>query len=167
MKKRFIMTVFVLLGAVFLFQASLPPQAEAGAVKTILLYVPNRVFDILDIARLRLRVGPGLSVGARATKPATVFAGAHTTVWAGLHGPRGKVRPWLPLGFEGSGGAQVSAADAALGGPYYGPLEVGLESQLLILGGSLGVAPYELIDFVAGIFLIDLQGDDYGRSSKD
>ena len=113
--------------------------------------------------RLRLRVGPGFSVGARATKPLTVFFGPHMTVWAGLHGPRGKPRLPLPFGFESRAGAQVSVVDLAKSGAYYGPLEIGLEFQLLIIGPNVGIAPYELIDCLLGFFMIDIQKDDFGR----
>ena len=167
MKKSFLITVLLLVGTIFLVQASIPPKAEAGLVRNILFYIPNRVFDILDIIRLRLRVGPGISVGVRATKPVTAFIGPHMTIWAGLHGPRGKVRLPLPFGFEARSGAQLSVIDLAKSGCYYGPLEVGLEFQLFLLGPNVGVAPYELIDFVAGIFFIDLQNDDFGRFRKD
>jgi hypothetical protein len=167
MKKSFLITVFLIVGTIFLVQASIPPKAEAGPLINIICYIPNRVFDVLDIIRLRLRVGPGISVGVRATKPASAFLGTHLTVWAGLHGPRGK--RWLPLpfGFEARSGAQVSVADLAKSGCYYGPLEVGFETQLFLLGPNIGVAPYELLDCLAGFFFIDLQGDDFGTSRKD
>ena len=89
MKKSFLIAVLLILGTIFLVQASAPPRAEAGVFTNILFYIPNRVFDVLDIVRLRLRVGPGISVGVRATKPLTAFIGPHMTVWAGLPGPRG------------------------------------------------------------------------------
>jgi hypothetical protein len=167
MKKSFLIAVLLILGTTLVFQVSAPPRAEAGLVTNILFYIPNRVFDILDIVRLRLRVGPGISVGVRATKPASAFLGTHLTVWAGLHGPRG--RRWLPLpfGFEARSGAQVSVADLAKSGCYYGPLEVGFETQLFLLGPNVGIAPYELLDCLAGFFLIDLQNDDFGISRKD
>ncbi len=135
-------------------------------MRKILFYIPDRVFDILDIVRLRIRVGPGISLGVRATKPLTAFIGPHMTVWAGLHGPRG--RRWLPLpfGFEARSGAQLSVIDLAKSGCYYGPLEVGFEFQLFLLGPNVGVAPYEVIDFIAGIFMIDLQNDDFGTPRK-
>jgi len=167
MKKSFLITVLLLVGTIFLIQASIPPKAEAGPVMNILFYIPNRVFDILDIVRLRLRVGPGISLGVRATKPLTAFIGPHMTVWAGLHGPRGK--PWLPLpfGFEARSGAQLSVVDLAKSGAYYGPLEIGFEFQLFLLGPNVGVAPYELVDCLLGFFLIDIQNDDFGRPRKD
>ena len=167
MKKSFLIAVLLILGTIFLVQASAPPRAEAGVFTNILFYIPNRVFDVLDIVRLRLRVGPGISVGVRATKPATLFIGPHMTVWAGLHGPRGKPRLPLPFGFEARSGAQVSVVDLAKSGAYYGPLEIGLEFQLFLIGPNVGVAPYELVDCLLGFFFIDIQNDDFGISRKD
>jgi len=73
MKKSFLITVLLIVGTIFLVQASIPPKAEGGPLMSIICYIPNRVFDILDIVRLRLRVGPGISVGVRATKPVSAF----------------------------------------------------------------------------------------------
>jgi hypothetical protein len=167
MKKSFLITVILIVGTVFLVQASIPPKAEAGPLMSILCYIPNRVFDILDIVRLRLRVGPGISLGVRATKPVSAFLGTHLTVWAGLHGPRGRLWLPLPFGFESRSGAQASVVDLAKSGCYYGPLEIGFETQLFLLGPNVGVAPFEVIDFIAGIFFIDLQNDDFGKSRKE
>jgi len=166
MKKSFLIAVLLILGTIFLVQASAPPRAEAGVFTNILFYIPNRVFDVLDIVRLRLRVGPGISVGVRATKPLTAFIGPHMTVWAGLHGPRGKPRLPLPFGFEARSGAQLSVIDLAKSGAYYGPLEIGLEFQFFLLGPNVGVAPYELVDCLLGFFMIDIQKDDFGRGYK-
>ena len=167
MKKSFLITVLLIVGTIFLVQSSIPPKAEGGVLMNIICYIPNRVFDVLDIVRLRLRVGPGISVGVRATKPVSAFLGTHLTVWAGLHGPRGRLWLPLPFGFEARSGAQASVVDLAKSGCYYGPLEVGFETQLFLLGPNIGVAPYELLDCLAGFFFIDLQGDDFGISRKD
>jgi len=127
----------------------------------ILFYIPNRIFDLLDIVRLRVRVGPGISAGVRATKPVSAFVGFHSAIFAGLPGPRGKAEIPLPVGLEMRGGVQASVADAAPGNIYYGPLEVGAEVQPLIVGINIGIEPFEILDFVAGFFFIDLQDDDF------
>jgi hypothetical protein len=67
------------------------------------MYLPNRIFDVLDLVRLRVRVGPGLSAGARAG-PAKAFLGAHASVFVGLPGPRQEPRVPLPVGFESVAG---------------------------------------------------------------
>jgi hypothetical protein len=142
-------------------QTALPQQAEAGPIKSIVLYVPNRVFDILDIIRLRLRVGPGISAGVRATEVASLFLGAHSTVWAGLHGSRGKTTfPWI-VGVESHAGAEVGPIGPSATGCYFDPLEVGLELQPLIVGLNFGVGVFEVVDFVTGLLFIDLQEDDF------
>jgi hypothetical protein len=127
----------------------------------ILFYIPNRIFDLLDLFRIRVRVGPGISAGVRATKPVSAFVGFHSTLFVGLHGPRGKAEfPW-PVGIENRGGAQASLADLAPGNTYYGPLEIGAEVHPLIVGINIGVEPFELLDFAAGFLCIDFQDDDF------
>jgi len=127
------------------------------------MYVPNRVFDLMDIFRVRLRVGPGISAGVRATRPLSAYLGLHSTVFAGLPGPRGaREIPW-PVGFDLRSGAQASVADVSKGAPYYDPLEVGLEVQPLIVGVNVGIGVFEILDFAAGLLCIDLQHDDFGR----
>jgi hypothetical protein len=137
-------------------------KSDKGRTKhPILMYLPNRIFDLLDIFRIRVRVGPGISAGVRATKPLSAFVGFHSTLFVGLHGPRGKAEfPW-PVGIENRGGAQASLANLAPGNTYYGPLEVGAEVQPLIVGINIGIEPFEILDFAAGFLCIDLQDDDF------
>ena len=123
----------------------------------ILLYIPNRVLDVLDIFRLRVRVGPGVAVDARATKVASAFAGSYGSVYVGLPGPRNRRLPKLPVGFESRSGVQASVADATVEGgvgPDYGPAEIGVGAQVAIVGFDIGVEPWEFIDFLAGVLFI-------------
>jgi hypothetical protein len=135
-----------------------------GIVHRLIFYIPNRVFDVFDIVRLRLRFGPGFSVQARATKVLSANAGFYTSFWIGLRGYRGEPRiPW-PVGIESFAGATVSVVDAAAepgGGPNYGPTEIGAGFQLALLGIDFGVLPLEIADLFAGLLTIDLTGDDY------
>jgi len=131
----------------------------------LLFWIPNRVFDVLDVARLRLRVGPGLTISARATEFVDVNLGGHATIFAGLHGPRSEPQiPW-PLGFETYAGAEVSVASAGTDesrtGPQYGPTEIGVGTQLLFLGFDVGIEPYDVLDFVLGLLTLDPKGDDF------
>jgi hypothetical protein len=129
------------------------------------MYIPNRIFDILDLARLRVRVGPGFTIQARVTEVADVALGAHAAVFAGVPGPRGRPRINLPVGLETFAGAEVSVAgdttEAGWSKPYYGPLEVGAGFQAAIIGLDVGIDPLEILDFVGGIVFIDFKGDDY------
>ena len=131
----------------------------------ILMYIPNRIFDALDIVRARVRIGPGLSVGARVGSIATVFVGGHSTAYVGLPGPRGKPEISLPFGLEDSAGQALAPAkeseEEIEKHPYYGPTEIGAEAQVAIVGVSVGVDLLEALDFLAGIIFIDLKGDDF------
>lgn len=129
----------------------------------LLFYLPNRVFDVFDIVRARLRVGPGLAVDARVTKYGDVFAGGYSSFFVGIHGPRTEPRiPW-PLGIESRVGVSVTAvADlTAKAGTTYGYGEVGAGFQALFFGVDVGVDPVEALDLVLGFLFIDLTGDDY------
>jgi hypothetical protein len=132
----------------------------------LLFWIPNRVFDVLDIVRLRVRAGPGMSLGVRATEAVDLVIGAHATIFAGLHGPRSHPQiPW-PIGLESMAGVEVSV----LGGksdeggkhsPQYGPFEIGAGFQALIVGLDIGIEPFDVVDFALGILTLDPKGDDY------
>lgn len=127
-----------------------------------LLYLPNRLFDALDIFRARLRVGPGFGVGVRVTKPLSAEVGSYATIFAGLPGPRGKPTISLPVGAELYSGVQASivAVETKSFGPNYSSTEIGADVQLLILGVAVGFDPIELVDFVVGFVGFDIRDDD-------
>jgi hypothetical protein len=145
-----------------------PPAGETPAKERarhpILCYIPNRIFDVLDIVRARVRLGPGLSLGARVTEAADVFLGAHKTAYVGLRGSRGKAQvPW-PLGVECNQGLEFSVADGTAEDPdkpVTDPLEVGVEAQVLLVGVNVSVETLEIVDLLAGFIFLDLRDDDY------
>jgi hypothetical protein len=140
-----------------------PDSEPHSTLHKVCMYLPNRVLDILDIVRLRVRVGPGTAVDIRATNLAAAFVGTYATVYVGLPGPRNRPTPKLPFGLENRNGVQASLADVTADddvGPDYGPAEIGLGVQALIVGFDAGVDPLELLDLAAGIFFIDLRADD-------
>lgn len=135
-----------------------------GILHRLVFYVPNRILDVVDVFRLRARVGPGIAVGARATKVASGFVGTYASVYVGLPGPRMRRIPRLPAGLESYNGIAVSVADVATGagaGPDYSPTEFGVGAQLLIAGFDVGLDPYEILDFATGLVTIDLREDDW------
>jgi hypothetical protein len=138
-------------------------KTEHGFGHKLLFYLPNRILDVFDLVRLRLRVGPGFAVSARATKPISVFFGGYASVYAGLPGPRLEPTVKLPVGIENYGGISVSVADGTSEGPFspnYSSTEIEAGFQALILGVDVGIDPYEILDLAAGFFFIDLRGDD-------
>ncbi len=74
------------------------PEAPPSWGNAILWYVPNRVLDLLDIFRLRIRVGPGLAANFRITDYGAFYIGNYNSVYVGLPGPRSPhslaIRPW-------------------------------------------------------------------------
>ena len=131
--------------------------------RRIVFYLPNRVLDVLDIARARARLGPGLAGNVRATRPASAFAGFYSSVYLGLPGPRGRGRslPRSPVGIESRAGVQLGPADVTAAVPEYTWTEVGLGAQLLLAGADVGFDPWEVVDLVAGFFFLDPREDDF------
>lgn len=150
----------LLAAALLLPVPGLQARCSAASSHPILMYVPNRIFDLLDIFRIRVRVGPGIAVGVRATKPGSIFFGSYETVFAGLPGPRGEADIPVPAGLEVRGGVQASVLDLSNQGPYYDPLEIGLEVQPLIAGVNIGIGLFEIVDFATGFLFIDFPNDD-------
>ena len=78
-------------------------------------------------------------------------------------GPRReRVFNW-PVGVESMRGGSWSPFDGTAwsgDAPHYGRLEIGLGTQLLIIGADLGVDIYQALDFITGIVTVDLEGDD-------
>ena len=140
-----------------------PESTKHDAIHRIIFYIPNRILDLLDIVRLRVRVGPGLAVGARVTEPFSVFVGGYESVYAGLPGPR--LRPIVkpPVGLEDNQGIGVSIFDLTFDagyGPDYSQTEIGASFQALIVGVDVDVDPIEILDFALGLVFIDIRGDD-------
>lgn len=134
-----------------------------GVLHKVVMYLPNRVLDVFDIVRFRVRVGPGIAADVRATELASAFAGSYATVYVGLPGPRNRPLPKLPVGVESRSGLQVSLIDASVAdgvGPDYGPAEIGAGAQVVMIGLDVGIDPLEILDLAAGFLFIDLRNDD-------
>jgi hypothetical protein len=138
-------------------------QQEVRTKHPILFYLPNRVFDILDLVRARARVGPGIGVSARVTKPVSATAGFYASVFAGLPGPRGRAKiPW-PVGMENYAGAELSVFGVSTKGfgPDYGMGEIGVGAHAGLMGIDVGLDPLEALDLLLGFVFVDIQDDDF------
>ena len=144
--------------------APAPQTNQHGFGHTLLLYIPNRIFDVLDIVRLRVRVGPGLALGFRVTKYTDIFLGSYASVYLGLPGPRQFPHvPWL-LGTESRSGLAAGLADSTVtsyeSNPGYSDTEIGAGAQVVLAGAEVGVDAAEVFDLVLGLFTVDFRGDD-------
>jgi len=138
------------------------PDRSIGQV--LVYYLPNRFFDVFDLVRLRVRVGPGVAVRARATEGVDVGLGSYASVFVGLPGPRSSVRVPLPAGLESYSGIELGPGDAELDSSYspeYSVTEFGASIHAVLIGLDLGVDPFEVVDLLTGFFLVDLRADDF------
>ena len=142
---------------------SVAPKPVHSLGHKLLLYLPNRFLDLVDIMRFRLRAGPGLAADARITMYAANFIGQYNTIYAGLPGPRRAPVLPRPVGREVWKGLMVMDVDATDETPYpphYSDSEMTLGAQVLLVGLDVGLDPIELGDFLTGWVLIDIAGDD-------
>lgn len=140
------------------------PAAKSKSVgHKVLWYLPNRLLDLVDVFRFRLRVGPGIAYGIRVTNQANFFIGRYETVYFGLPGPRLGPKLRSPVGLEQERGLLLMGVDATDDLPHepgYSPTEFTSGLQALIIGGEWGVDPVELGDFLMGFLLFDIRQDD-------
>jgi hypothetical protein len=147
-------------------RAAEPPLKGFGRLLAKTLgYLPSRVLDGLDPFRVRLRVGSGAAVSARASQSKDFFSGSYSGIYVGLPGPRGpsRSRPRPPLGLEARASTALAPSDVASGpelGPTYTTSELATGFQLYVLGLEVGLDPVEIADWLVGFAAIDLRGDD-------
>ena len=136
---------------------------EKGILHKVVMYVPNRVLDLVDIFRLRLRAGPGLAVHAQATELLSFYAGSYKSVYAGLPGPRETAELRSFAGREDLRGLVLLGVDATDDTPHhpgFANTEFAVGAHLLLVGAEIGLDPVQLGDFLAGLIGLDPRGDD-------
>ena len=134
----------------------------------LLLYLPNRIFDVLDIVKAKVRVGPGVSAGLQLSRPVSVFVGAHTNIYLGLPGPRQERTVPIPIGAEAVAGASLSVLNGTISSDTSkekdaersSETEISAELHLILVGLEVAIDPVEIVDALAGLILIDLREDD-------
>jgi hypothetical protein len=179
-----------------LFQPSLlgsnrarrPEIARTPTMKA-LLYLPDRVADLIDCVTAEAHVGLGYFAKLYATRALQLGGGARAVVGAGTYGNRSLIGSSargaseltiLPLGFVAEGGALVSASGLTwgyqlLGGrlhaprsDYYQELEdywsIGATATLLFVGVDASLHPAQIADFFLGIAGIDFLHDDFAHT---
>lgn len=122
----------------------------------ILLWLPNRVLDLIDVFRVDVGVGPSFGAVVRVTKYGQI--GYRQMAPASLRvGDFGRQLPALieTSNEFGVGPAYVDSADRKVCDG-----EIGLGADVLVAGAYGGVCVDEFADFLAGLFFIDLKDDD-------
>ncbi len=135
-------------------------EGDVGSVLgTILLYLPNRVFDLVEIVRVGANVGPGIGVDAEVTQWVRAGTMSRTTVGLGYQGLR---RMPLSASSENYIALGPLAADATAGPSWYrGPGDVRAEVHALLVGVHAAVDVWGIFDFVVGLAGFDPEEDDF------
>jgi hypothetical protein len=127
------------------------------SVRSVLLYVPNRLVDLLDIFRCDVGVGPAAGGVLRLSKYAQMgYRGMHPfSLRVGLQGRHSPVFVETSNEF-GVGPAFVNSRDRRVQ-----TAEIGAGLDLFLAGAYLGIDLGAIPDFFAGIFGFDPDDDDF------
>src|SRR5690606_24788312 len=134
------------------FFAEEPGWSERGVGGTILLYLPNRIVDLLDVVHVGYGVGPGAGIGLHFTRYGRLLAVAGVDVGIGWFGRY--ARPY-----------QAAIYALAAAGPMIAPpnadekwvrwhiprWDIGVYLHALLDQAYVGIAPDEIVDFVVGL----------------
>ena len=121
----------------------------------VLLWIPNRVMDFIDVFRVDVGIGPAIGGVARFSKHGQ--AGLRRMYPFSFRvGDFGRKMPFLiETGYEqGAGNTFRQSSDRTVCNSEIG---LGLD---LGLGGYAGICTEEVLDFFAGLIFIDLEADD-------
>ncbi len=133
-------------------------EDDSSFVGTLIMWLPNRVLDLFDIAKAGVNAGPGIGVNAKATDLAQGMFLNRTSVGVGLQTLRS-----LPAyaGVESAVGAGPLGVDMTAGrGWDHATTDIRLEVHPVLAGAHVAVDPVAIVDFVLGIFTIDISDDD-------
>jgi hypothetical protein len=136
------------------------PDEEGGhgVLWAVLMYIPNRVIDIFDVARFGVDVGPGIGIDGEATDALQARAIAQTSVGAGFQSFR-----HMPIqtGTQSALGVGPVSSDMQLGGWHRSPTDFRLGAHAVLVGAHAAIDPVEIADFVLGFLFIDIRDDDF------
>ncbi len=130
----------------------------AGFLWGVVVYLPNRVLDLFDVARAGVNAGPGVGAQLKATDLAQVTLLGRASVGVGLQSLR-----HMPVyvSVENAIGVGPLSGDATAGlGWHHSPTDVRVELHPLLVGAHAAVDPIEILDFALGFLTIDIRDDD-------
>lgn len=141
------------------------PLEENSSIETVkgnpiwadlLLWVPNRLMDIVDIFKIDVGIGPAFGAVARITDNAQI--GYRQMLPLSVRG--GIAGRSSPFFVESGVDIGVSPVFRNSQGRKVCPGEVGVGADLLIVGGYGGICVDEVVDFLGGIIFLDPLDDD-------
>ncbi len=165
----------------------LRPPLDRPVWQRALLYVPDRLLDLLDVVNVSVQLGTGAFLDYHATHAINVTLGLRSSGGVGLHEQRSlglkseaeggiSLLPWGAYSFVGGlvgTSGVVTAADtvagvhwpqAALYQDFKDYWEIGVRGMFGFLGADVDVHPIQVADFLAGFAGIDFLNDDFART---
>jgi hypothetical protein len=146
--------------------SSVPEEEEEedeegrSAVGTALLYIPNRIFDLVEVVRAGVNVGGGLGVDLRATWVAQAVVIHDTSVGIGFQGFR-----HLPicarLGHSAMGAGPIRTPKLGLLDWPINDYDIRVEFFILVVGAHVALDLEAFFDFFAGLLTFDPSEDDF------
>jgi len=137
-----------------------PLRSVGRTTQRVLLYLPNRFMDFLDIFRANMGVGPGWGANFRATEYFTAGASDYDTIRFGMRGRQmPRYEEMVREAAFGLFGYQTGYFDRE-------PFEVAATAHAACLGFELGFDLDEAGDFILGFGCMDYKEDDLGPRSR-
>jgi hypothetical protein len=129
---------------------------ERSFLVSTLLFIPNRVLDLVDIIRFDVGVGPALGAVVRVTPygQAGVRFVMPVSLRAGLRGRK------MPVFIDHTNEMGVGPLFLGSKDREPTPLEVGVGGDLLLVGAYAGVSIDSIFDFLGGFVGLDISDDD-------
>lgn len=134
------------------------PKESRSFLHGVLMYLPNRVIDLFDVARAGVNVGPGIGVDLAATEALQAQAFTHASVGLGLESLRHS--PVFAGSEAGLGVGPLGAVGDAGATWYRSPTDLRVGAYVALVGAHVAVDPVEILDFIFGFLTIDLRDDD-------
>lgn len=163
-------------------------KVDASTGEKIAWYIPDRIFDIIDMFGVEMTVGPQIGGGVWATHALQLNTYTGATVGLGYNQKKqfgfitesrfdisGSVIGTTAVAGArvGTGGVDSAATAMVLHTPgqnlyqvYDDYWAIGGRFGLIIVGGKFEYHPIEIVDFLAGLIMLDPMGDDYATTSR-
>lgn len=169
-------------------KAQLRAKIIPTTARKVLLYIPDRIKDFIDMVTLDVNVGPQLGAGLWLTRAVQAQAYVGSSLGLGYHqktllGFRGENNAELVLGPVG--GSAVVGGSLGLGGmsstlsaivkhtpsqkiyqEYRDYWALGAKFGFFVIGFEVEYHPLEIFDFLAGFLLIDPLNDDLATTRR-
>lgn len=136
-----------------------PGPSSHDMAHKAMFYFPNRILDLLDVARFGVDIGPGIGFDGCVTHYMRLAAMTRTSAGLGYqtfrHSP-------TKFGHEEYVVAGPQTFEAGLGNNWYQHMwDMRLELHLLIVGAHVAVNFAEIGDFFVGFAMFDPMNDDH------